>query len=283
MSNYTDTLLEQIRDNIDTEVCEERGTRELLFWRHVADSAQGEKVDEIDLIDYTEEVDSANDLRAFTMYRRDAPQVVQVDTSIHNVDTSNHVARNLDHRFYNTAGKYIDCRFDGLSGEELDRDILLARNERLENERLGRWRGSVRGVIPDTEAEKERRERELLRSELALSGVKIEAEDDEQLAHRLASVNKKDHSKKDHSKTVKENRNNTVARQAWAQIAKPVTEETFTAWYITRRAARRAARRAVADARRRAVQVPQRLTGTAVSSVGLFGPSREQHIRQYES
>ncbi len=283
MSNYTDTLLEQIRDNIDTEVCEERGTRELLFWRHVADGAQGEKVDEIDLIDYTEEVDSANDLRAFTMYRRDAPQVVQVDTSIYNVDTSDHVARNLEHRFYNTAGKYIDCRFDGLSGEELDRDILLARNERLENERLGRWRGSVRGVIPDTEAEKERRERELLRSELALSGVKIEAEDDEQLAHRLASVNKKDHSKKDHSKkdhskTVKENRNNTVARQAWAQIAKPVTEETFAAWYIARRAA--------ADARRSAVRPPRRRTGAAVSSVGPFGPfgpSREQHVRQYES
>lgn len=222
MSAYTDSILEQIRDNIDTEVCEERGTRELRFWRHVADGAWGEKVDEIDLIDYTEEVDSAEDLMQRLrrervehfrrLHRRDASQVVhQVDTSIHN-------ARNLDHRFYNIEADLIDSRFDGLSGQELDREILLARRERLES--IGR----VYGVIPDTEAEKERREREL-----------TPPLDDEHLAHRLASVDKSVHNpsssspprgrrrraeplahrlvsvnKKDHSKTVKENRNNTV-------------------------------------------------------------------------
>ena len=222
MSAYTNSLLEQIRDNIDTEVCEERGTRELRFWRHVEDGAQGEKVDEIDLIDYTEEVDAEQSWahaeaahsawcawRASRAWR--ASQVVQVDTSIHN-------ARNLDHRFYNIEAHLIDSRFDGLSGQELDREILLARRERLES--IGR----VYGVIPDTEAEKERREREL-----------TPPLDDEYLAHRLASVDKSVHNpssssrrrgrrrraeplahrlasvnKKDHSKTVKENRNNTV-------------------------------------------------------------------------
>ena len=44
-----------------SEVAEERGSQEPRRWRHVVDGVEGEKVDEIDLINYTEEVDTQPD------------------------------------------------------------------------------------------------------------------------------------------------------------------------------------------------------------------------------